>query len=69
MSGSKNFIDFMIEARNKQALYDGFLEARSIGELQEVFGSEYDVSAADCQKLLDGKTELGIDQGGIPPAY
>ncbi|MGD9097949.1 MAG: hypothetical protein PVF97_07660 [Desulfobacterales bacterium] len=69
MSESKNFIDFMIEARNNPELYDGFLQARSVGELQALFGDTYAVSAADCQKLIDAKQELGIEEGGIPPAY
>ncbi len=65
----KNFIDFMIEARDNQKLYDGFLKAKSVDDLKRVFGSKYTVSKVDCQKLIKAKEELGITEGGIPPAY
>jgi len=70
MSGSKNFIDFVIEAKDRSDLYDGFLNSGSAQDLKSFFDREgFDVSLDDCQKLDQAKTDFGIGEGRIPPAY
>ncbi len=70
MSPSKNFIDFIIDAKDSSDLYDGFLRCESAKELWIFFdGRAYDVSNEDCEKLHQAKTDFGIGEGRIPPAY
>ncbi|MBL0716117.1 MAG: hypothetical protein JJV98_20725 [Desulfosarcina sp.] len=69
MSEGKNFIDFIIEAKDNENLYQGFLQCQTAEELNNLFGENYDVSMADCHKLIRAKDELGIEEGTIPPAY
>ena len=70
MSNSKNFIDFVIEAKDKAELYDGFLNSSSSQKLKDFFDREgFDVSLEDCEKLMRAKADFGIEDGRIPPAY
>jgi hypothetical protein len=70
MSPRKNFIDFIIDAKDSADLYDGFLNSQSAPELWKFFnGKTYDVSMEDCEKLQQAKTDFGIGEGRIPPAY
>ena len=66
----KNFIDFIIDAKDRPDLYDGFLANDEAKDLQAFFkeGSYY-VSLEDCEKLIKAKSDLGIEVGKIPPAY
>jgi hypothetical protein len=70
MEGGKNFIDFVIEAKDRAELYDGFLNSDSAQDLKAFFDREnFAVSLEDCEKLAQAKKEFGIEAGKIPPAY
>ena len=70
MSPSKNFIDFVIDAKDSEKLYDGFLKSDLPDALRQFFiDNGYDVSMEDCEKLLQAKKDFGIEEGRIPPAY
>lgn len=70
MEGGKNFIDFVIEAKDRAELYDGFLNSDSAQDLKAFFDSEnFSVSLEDCEKLAQAKKEFGIEAGKVPPAY
>lgn len=70
MENSKNFIDFVIEAKDRAELYDGFLSSASAQDLKLFFDREnFAVSIEDCEKLMRAKEELGIEAGNVPPAY
>lgn len=70
MTANKNFIDFVIEAKDNEQLYEGFLRSDSAPALKAFFEEHhFDVSAEDCEKLMHAKEEMGIAEGRIPPAY
>jgi hypothetical protein len=70
MTEEKNFIDFIIAAKDSPNLYDGFLDKSDPQELYEFFNSNmYVVSIEDCEKLIKAKSDFGIEEGRIPPAY
>lgn len=70
MENSKNFIDFVIEAKDRAELYDGFLNSDSAQDLKAFFDREkFSVSLKDCEKLAEAKKDFGIEAGQIPPAY
>ena len=70
MNADKNFIDFIIDAKDSADLYDGFVKMSSPKTLEEFFKLKgYVVSSDDCEKLIRAKSDFGIEEGRIPPAY
>jgi hypothetical protein len=70
VDSSKNFIDFVVEAKDRPDLYDGFLNSSSAQEMTDFFKNKgFTVSPEDCEKLVKAKEDLGMEAGRIPPAY
>jgi hypothetical protein len=69
MTGEKNFIDFIIDTKEDEALLKDFINCKTEDDLEALFGNVYHVSGEDCIKLIRAKDELGLEEGTIPPAY
>jgi hypothetical protein len=70
MKGEKNFIDFIIATKENEDLLNNFLKKETPTDLKSFFESEhFQVSLEDCKKLIAAKTDLGLDEGNIPPSY
>lgn len=65
----KNFIDFIIATRDDETLIKRFLECKTEQDLQKLFGEKYTVTKEDCTKLIKAKSDFGLEEGPIPPAY
>ena len=68
MSAKKSFIDFIIDTKQNEDLYRRFVQCQSADDLNALFEDKYDVSLEDCQKLIQAKSDLGVE-GAMPPAY
>jgi hypothetical protein len=71
MAGEKNFIDFILDAKDDSGLLQGFATKNSAQKLKNFFEKNgyKGISKAECSKLIKAKKEFGFTEWPPPPAY
>jgi hypothetical protein len=71
MSETKNFIDFILAAKDDNGLLKGFAVNNSTQDLKAFFEAEgfNGINEDECDKLLIAKEAFGFIEWPPPPAY
>jgi hypothetical protein len=71
MNETKNFIDFILDAKDDNGLLKAFALKNDPGELKAFFEDKgySGISEAECDKLITAKEEFGFTEWPPPPAY